>query len=157
MYTRCPSCRSEISFDAPSNMANLPDGYKHRIKCPNCGVTIGVKIPRQESYLDAQPIYAPQNPNATSFEPIYNAGEATAFKDVSAKQKKGTGRGRTTVMLLFSLIFVALSIVAYLINTNVISFDFTQMPWLQYIVAYDGISTWQMICTNFEGFSASFN
>ena len=44
MYTRCPSCRAEISFEPPANMESLPDGYKHRIKCPSCGVTIGVKI-----------------------------------------------------------------------------------------------------------------
>ncbi|MBO5776861.1 MAG: hypothetical protein J6R34_00255, partial [Clostridia bacterium] len=62
MYTRCPSCRAEISFEPPVHADSLPDGYKHKIKCPSCGVTIGVKIPRHEAV--AQPVYAPIPNNA---------------------------------------------------------------------------------------------
>ena len=47
MFTKCPSCHTEISFDAPKN---APAGYKHRLKCPNpnCGVTISVVIPAKQ-------------------------------------------------------------------------------------------------------------
>lgn len=59
MYTRCPSCRSEISFDPPANKDSLPENYRHRIKCPSCGVTIGVKI-NQAPQILSQPITRPQ-------------------------------------------------------------------------------------------------
>ncbi|MCM1306315.1 MAG: hypothetical protein NC037_04945 [Bacteroides sp.] len=59
MYTRCPSCRSEISFDPPANKDSLPENYRHRIKCPSCGVTIGVKINQNPQVL-AQPYGRPQ-------------------------------------------------------------------------------------------------
>jgi hypothetical protein len=62
MYTRCPSCRAEISFEPPVNATSLPDGYKHKIKCPSCGVTIAVKIPRLENTV--QPVVVPQAPVA---------------------------------------------------------------------------------------------
>lgn len=42
MFTKCPSCHADISFEAP---VNAPAGYKHRIKCPSCGVTMSVNIP----------------------------------------------------------------------------------------------------------------
>ncbi len=58
MYTRCPSCRSEISFDPPANKDSLPENYRHRIKCPSCGVTIGVKI-NQNPQILSQPMSRP--------------------------------------------------------------------------------------------------
>ena len=61
MYTRCPSCRAEICFEPPANAANLPDGYKHRIKCPSCGVTIGVKLPNRDAIASVQPTFTPAN------------------------------------------------------------------------------------------------
>ena len=47
MFTKCPSCHTEISFEPPKN---APAGYKHRLKCPNpnCGVTISVVIPSKQ-------------------------------------------------------------------------------------------------------------
>ena len=46
MFTRCPSCKSEISFEPPENFEFLPNGYRHRLQCPNCGIAIGVSIPK---------------------------------------------------------------------------------------------------------------
>lgn len=71
MYTRCPSCRAEISFEPPADAASLPDGYKHRIKCPSCGVTIGVKLPNRTA--TGQPVIAAEKNSApySSGEPIY--------------------------------------------------------------------------------------
>ena len=44
MYAKCPSCGAELSFLPPSNIESLPNGYKHRMRCPHCGVTFGVSI-----------------------------------------------------------------------------------------------------------------
>ncbi len=154
MYTRCPSCRSEISFEAPANINNLPDGYKHRIKCPNCGVTIGVKIPRQEAYLQAQPTYTPQYPQATSYEPVYQAAPvaaapAKAEKAAKVKADKKSGRGRNFVILLLSLAFVALSVVGYLIANGTLA----DVPaWAQSISLFGGIS----LLANAEALGALF-
>lgn len=149
MYTRCPSCRAEISFEPPLNAASLPDGYKHRIKCPSCGVTIGVKIPRVNAATEIQPTYRPANPNATAFEPVYNAAAVVGAENaVKAKPAKKKGRGRNFIMLLFSLAFVAFSVVAYLINTGVIAAE----GWVMSLAIFSGISGWESLCTEFEIF-----
>ncbi|HBW06002.1 MAG TPA: hypothetical protein DEF02_05510, partial [Clostridiales bacterium] len=88
MYTRCPSCRAEISFEPPANMESLPDGYKHRIKCPSCGVTIGVKINK----IDTTPATLVQQAPAytqpqTNFEPVYANEEAAAVPQSKVKAK----------------------------------------------------------------------
>lgn len=158
MYTRCPSCRSEISFEPPANLNNLPEGYKHRIRCPNCGVTIGVKIPRQEAYLEAQPTYTPSNPNATSFEPVYNAGTAQSYADESAaaaKPAKKKGTGRNVFMLTLSLLLVAVSVVGYLIKKNIIPVP-GELVWLVPFYHLDGISCWELLFTDFEAMQLLF-
>ncbi len=134
MYTRCPSCRAEISFEPPANMETLPDGYKHRIKCPSCGVTIGVKINKIDTQaatlVQQAPAYTqPQ----TNFEPVYNS-EGTAA--VPAKKAKHSGVGRNVVMMLMSLLFVALTVVGYFVNTGKIANS------LYGIATFDGISGW---------------
>lgn len=134
MYTRCPSCRAEISFEPPANMETLPDGYKHRIKCPSCGVTIGVKINKIDTQaatlVQQAPAYTqPQ----TNFEPVYNS-EGTAA--VPAKKAKHSGVGRNVVMMLMSLLFVALTVVGYFVNTGKIGNS------LYGIATFDGISGW---------------
>lgn len=134
MYTRCPSCRAEISFEPPANMETLPDGYKHRIKCPSCGVTIGVKINKIDTQaatlVQQAPAYTqPQ----TNFEPVYNS-EGTAA--VPAKKAKHSGVGRNVVMMLMSLLFVALTVVGYFVKVGKIGND------LFGIAAFDGISNW---------------
>lgn len=71
MFTRCPSCHTEISFDAPKN---APAGYKHRIKCPNpnCGVTISVVIPPRQNTVDQQ---TAQSANNYSQRPVGGVGQ----------------------------------------------------------------------------------
>lgn len=123
MYTRCPSCRAEICFQPPANAANLPDGYKHRIKCPNCGVTIGVKLPGRDAIAQVQPTFAPQNQGAYSPEPVYNAGiaetvpaDAAAAKSSSraaAKAQKKTGRSRNVMIFIFAALLVVCSVLGY--------------------------------------------
>ena len=124
MYTRCPSCRAEISFEPPANAASLPDGYKHKIKCPSCGVTIGVKIPRLDSAV--QPTFTPQNPNAVSSEPVYNAAPAeTAEALVKTKAKKAPyGRAANIFVLLFSAVLAVVLGLAYLVDTGSLKVDF---------------------------------
>ena len=120
MYTRCPSCRAEISFEPPANMETLPDGYKHRIKCPSCGVTIGVKINK----IDAAPATLVQQSSAynqqTSFEPVYAEDTAQAPSKKAAKQDKRSGVGRNITVMIMSLLFIAASVVGFLINCGTI-------------------------------------
>lgn len=44
MYTQCPRCHTEITFEPP---IKKKEGYVHRIKCPNhtCGAIICVDVP----------------------------------------------------------------------------------------------------------------
>ncbi len=68
MYTRCPNCKTELNFKAPDNAAYLPDGYRHRIICPCCGIKIGVRIPKPHIIARAievpmaQPVIVEQPP-----------------------------------------------------------------------------------------------
>lgn len=156
MYTRCPSCRSEISFEPPANMENLPDGYKHRIKCPSCGVTIGVKINKVDTSV-TQPTYVPQNPQATNYEPVYNAGRADA---VSAKRQKAvsskkSGIPRNIFMMIIALIFIGLTIVGFLINNGTITTNEGQ-EWVAQIIKFSGIDQWKCVVDNKDTFVAMF-
>ncbi len=122
MYTRCPSCRAEISFEPPVNAASLPDGYKHKIKCPSCGVTIGVKIPRLDSAV--QPTFTPQNPNAVSSEPVFQAQAPVAEEASPAKaKKKPYGRAANIFVLLFSALLAVVLGLAYLVSSGSIDVD----------------------------------
>ena len=127
MYTRCPSCRAEISFEPPVHADSLPDGYKHKIKCPSCGVTIGVKIPRHEVAI--QPTYVPQNPNAVSPEETYEAplvADNNVAEDVAPAKakKKGFGRAASAFAMIWSLLLTAALVLGYLVNTEIIKVDF---------------------------------
>lgn len=156
MYTRCPSCRAEISFEPPANIDNLPDGYKHRIKCPSCGVTIGVKIPKVDATATLHPQYQPQYNNAPYNQPYMGgyapqpryAAPPVAQQNEIAKPQKKAGTGRNVMMMLFSLIFIALSVVAYLIGNETIKNIPDSMSWLGGIGFFDGISAWQTLCTD---------
>lgn len=146
MYTRCPSCRAEISFEPPANAANLPEGYKHRIKCPSCGVTIGVKIPRVDTTATIYPTYNPANPNATAFEPVYQANAATVPASYApAKPAKKAGTARNIVMLLFSLVFIAFSVIGYLVSKGTIEFN---NALLGAFTITNGIGVWELVVTN---------
>ena len=151
MYTRCPSCRAEISFEPPANMESLPDGYKHRIKCPSCGVTIGVKINK----IDTTPATLVQQAPAytqpqTNFEPVYANEEAAAVPQPKVKAKH-SGIGRNVTMMIMSLLFVALSVVGYLVNAGTIKTDLFGIRYL------DGISCWNAMIQDFGAFKAYFD
>ena len=116
MYTRCPACRSEISFEPPADMASLPEDYRYRIKCPSCGVYIGVKLNR----VERQPIYNQEESLA-----LESIGETTQQEYVEtaperaySSSTKKTGLGRNIFMMIISLIIIALNVVAYLITTE---------------------------------------
>ena len=150
MYTRCPSCRAQISFDLPQSADSFPEGYEHKIKCPSCGVTIGVKIPRVET--TAQPTYTPANPAASNFEPTYQAAppvpETKAEAKAAKKGNKKSGLGRNICMMIFSLLFVALSVIAYFINQGKIA----GLPvWTGGINEFDGIKLFETLVNDFEG------
>lgn len=161
MYTRCPSCRAEICFQPPANAANLPDGYKHRIKCPNCGVTIGVKLPGRDAIAQVQPTFAPQNQGAYSPEPVYNAGiaetvpaDAAAAKSLSraaAKAQKKTGRSRNVMIFIFAALLVVCSVLGYFFLQGDI--DIMQMSGLVY---YDGVTQLEMMAEDTTPFAMIF-
>lgn len=161
MYTRCPSCRAEICFQPPANAANLPDGYKHRIKCPNCGVTIGVKLPGRDAIAQVQPTFAPQNQGAYSPEPVYNAGiaetvpaDAAAAKSSSraaAKAQKKTGRSRNVMIFIFAALLVVCSVLGYFFLQGDI--DIMQMSGLVY---YDGVTQLEMMAEDTTPFALIF-
>lgn len=161
MYTRCPSCRAEICFQPPANAANLPDGYKHRIKCPNCGVTIGVKLPGRDAIAQVQPTFAPQNQGAYSPEPVYNAGiaetvpaDAAAAKSSSraaAKAQKKTGRSRNVMIFIFAALLVVCSVLGYFFLQGDI--DIMQMSGL---VNYDGVTQLEMMAEDTTPFALLF-
>ena len=139
MYTRCPSCRAEISFEPPVHADSLPDGYKHKIKCPSCGVTIGVKIPRHEAV--AQPVYAPI-PNNAPIEENYNAplveDNSSAFEEaIAPAKKKGFGRAASAFAMIWALLLTGFFVVAYLANTGIIPAN----PILAGLEKFDIIST----------------
>ncbi len=158
MYTRCPSCRAEISFNPPANINDLPDGYKHRIKCPSCGVTIGVRIPKVETEAV---IYQPQNTFATTSEPVFTANEVDApavGEEYVAPKKARTkkpGTMRNLFMMLFSLILIAANVVAYLINNGTIVIP-EGFEWANSICNFNGIGGFEALIKDFSGFAAMF-
>ena len=161
MYTRCPSCRAQISFDLPQSADSFPEGYKHKIKCPSCGVTIGVKIPRVDTTATVQPTYTPANPAASNFEPTYQTAapvpadtkaDKKAAKKARAAEKK-SGLGRNILMMLFSLLFVALSVVAYLGAAG----KFELPAWMNGIQNFNGIAAWELLIKDFDKVKDSFS
>ena len=122
MYTRCPSCRAEICFQVPDNAANLPDGYKHKIKCPNCGVKIAVRLPNRDAIAAPQPTFMPQNPNAFPAEPVYTAPVDTAPVDEKAAKRQAraaaaanrkSGRSRNVMIFIFAALLLVCSVLGY--------------------------------------------
>lgn len=136
MYTICPSCKSELSFTLPVSKDQLPDGYKHRLKCPCCGVTIAVKVKPEkpveqveETKVNDQAVdnaaeQVEEQPILTEDESVEEVVEEApeeeeAVEEVApAKKVKKSGAGRNVVMLLFSLIFVAITVVGYFVEKS---------------------------------------
>lgn len=122
MYTRCPSCRAEICFQVPDNAANLPDGYKHKIKCPNCGVKIAVRLPNRDAIAAPQPTFMPQNPNAFPAEPVHTAPVETAPVDEKAANRQAraaaaanrkSGRSRNVMIFIFAALLLVCSLLGH--------------------------------------------
>lgn len=122
MYTRCPSCRAEICFQVPDNAANLPDGYKHKIKCPNCGVKIAVRLPNRDAIAAPQATFMPQNPNAFPAEPVYTAPVDTAPVDEKAAKRQAraaaaanrkSGRSRNVMIFIFAALLLVCSLLGH--------------------------------------------
>ena len=122
MYTRCPSCRAEICFQVPDNAANLPDGYKHKIKCPNCGVKIAVRLPNRDAIAAPQPTFMPQNPNAFPAEPVHTAPVETAPVDEKAAKRQAraaaaanrkSGRSRNVMIFIFAALLLVCSLLGH--------------------------------------------
>ena len=142
MYTRCPSCRAEISFEPPVHADSLPDGYKHKIKCPSCGVTIGVKIPRQEVAM--QPAYEPQDYNnynapEENYDTPLVEDEGLALEEETApakEKKKGFGRAASAFAMIWALLLTGFFVVAYLVTKEIIPAH----AMLAGIEQYDAIS-----------------
>ena len=155
MYTRCPSCRAEISFEPPKNLADLPQGYKHRIRCPNCGVTISVKLPDSTAVAKTAPTYTYDDPNKQGYDPVRmgegtaeTKGEARDIKKADKKKAMKSCRPRSIFMLLFSLIFVAINVLAYL--------D-VKIPYVEtYSTYFNGIQVIENIIKDAQGFIAGF-
>lgn len=152
MYTRCPSCRAEISFEPPRNLANLPQGYKHRIRCPNCGVTIGVKIPNTAVVASPAPTYSYENPNQQGYSdievgvgtPQTGAEQKAVEKSAKNAKKKSYGRGKAAVLFIFSLLLVAAA---------VLSFVQDKIPAIApYVGFFNPIQTIKELITDFAGF-----
>lgn len=161
MYTKCPSCRAEICFQPPANAANLPDGYKHRIKCPSCGVTIGVKLPNRDAIATVQPTFTPANPNAYSSEPIYNAGTAAAVPadDKQAKRearalaasRKKTGRSRNVIVFIFAVLLIACAVLGYFVMQGKLDVEL-----LSGLASYDGVGQLEIMAQDTSIFAAIF-
>lgn len=122
MYTRCPSCRAQICFQPPANAADLPEGYRQRVRCPNCGVTIGVKLPGNNAIAQAQPTFTPQNPYAQMSEPVYTAPvQASAPDEKTAKREaralaasnKKSGRSRNVMIFIFAALLLVCSVLGH--------------------------------------------
>lgn len=130
MYTRCPSCRAEISFEPPVNATSLPDGYKHKIKCPSCGVTIAVKIPRLENTV--QPVVEPQAPVApvapvetndvatNNYTEEYTNDTAAEMSVAPKAKKQRFGGAANFFAMLWSLLLIGVFVVAHLCTKEII-------------------------------------
>lgn len=160
MYTRCPSCRAEISFEPPANMESLPDGYKHRIKCPSCGVTIGVKINK----IDTTPATLVQQAPAytqpqTNFEPVYANEEAAAVPQTKVKAKH-SGIGRNVTMMIMSLILIGVQVFAFLLEKGKITIKNVDLFLFQGTsegaLYRSGISLWNLLIQDFGQFKGLF-
>ncbi len=161
MYTRCPSCRAQISFELPQSADSFPEGYKHKIKCPSCGVTIGVKIPRVDTTATVQPTYTPANPAASTQEPAYQVAppipadtraDKKAEKRAKAAEKK-SGLVRNICMMIFSLLFVALSVIGYLAQDGGALAG--KLPaWMSGLQNFDGIGFIENLIKDFDAVKA---
>jgi len=76
-------------------------------------------------------------------------------KKVSKRVAKKSGVGRNVMMMLFSLVFIGLAVVGYLIVKGVINLP-EWAKWAQASIYFDGISVWEMLIKDFNAFKAIF-
>lgn len=157
MYTRCPGCRAEIHFEPPADLASKPPGYRHRIKCPCCGATIGVRINTVDAVSTAEArASVQQTAPVEQTEPMQISADTTETPVVTEQAEtnvrtKKSGIGRNVLMMLFSLVFVALTVVGYLVNKGTIK---ATSEWLLALRYFDGISPIEVLIKNMDGFKA---
>ncbi len=154
LYTRCPACKSEIAFEPPKNIANLPEDYKHRITCPSCGVTIGVRL----NIIERQPV----GETPLALQPIENTSSMSAQYDSSQpdtvparsldKPAKKKGTGRNIMMMLFALLFIALGAISYLVANGTLSIGEKTYG----LDSYSAIAGWETLIKDFDAFKAIF-
>lgn len=153
LYTRCPACKSEIAFEPPKNIAYLPEDYKYRIKCPSCGVTIGVKLntidrrPVGETPLAIQPIEPTQAPARTEA-----AEPATVPARSVEKPAKRKGTGRNIMMMIFAILFIALGALSYLVANGTLKLGDVTYG----LTRFDAIAAWELLVKDFDAFKALF-
>ncbi len=155
LYTKCPACKSEIAFEPPKNIANLPEDYKHRIKCPSCGVTIGVRLnvidrqPVRDTSLTLQPI-----DDSYALQPSQYDGAQTDTVPARSVDKPAKKKGtiRNIVMMLFGLLFLALGIVSYLVIKGTIGIG-ERSYGFEYI---NGVGGWETLFKHFDAFKGAF-
>lgn len=125
LYTKCPSCRAEISFEPPQDIASLPEDYKYPIRCPACGVTIGVKLnsiarqPAEEQNFEQTAAQQEQNYEDESYSQEEQEDNTVAARDMDKPAKK-KGTGRNIILMLLSFVFIAYQVVGYLMCRNII-------------------------------------
>ena len=118
MFTRCPSCGREIVFTPPENAEFLPDGYRHRLQCPNCGIAIGVKIPKPPpKVIEEINVDNLVNPNNESGLVLVNQDEKKRRKRHRYYRRYEEGQiSKSLAMFFFALFFFIWPFIAYGLN-----------------------------------------
>lgn len=152
LYTRCPSCKSEVQFSAPDNIEGLPETYRHHIKCPSCGVTLSVKLNTvARNYVQQPSAPVMQTINDSDYMPQQVEEQATV--PVREEQnKKRSGVGRNVLMMVISLLFIALGVVGYLIGKGTISMGENAYG----LQMFDGIGGFELLIKDFASFKELF-
>lgn len=148
MYTRCPSCHSEISFEPPADMQSLPEGYKHRIKCPSCGVTIGVHLSKP---VAVEPVSRPETQPVEGTSAVQTEQE-TAVETTAVKAR---GTGRNIILLIISVLFVGLSVLGYLVSKEVLKVT-EDIQWMGSLTSFSGITNFDLLINETDLFKTMF-
>ena len=151
MYTKCPVCHSEIAFEPPANLAEQPDDYLCRIRCPSCGVPIGVKLNK----IDRQATYN-EPPVNTKFEDVAPDEEeeeqTVPARNIVAAKKPGTARN--VLMMILSLAIIACSIVGYIATSK---FDAANPGRYYGFEIFNGIHAFALLATDMAQFKLNLS
>ncbi len=133
MYTRCPLCKEEIRFVPPENIDELPEDYRHIIRCPNCYAKLGVKL------------------KSTVAERGGAIAETSEDKpEAPVKKRRAIYIVKNLFMTVFSLAFIIFSVLCYMSIKGL--FDGGN----EFNSIYNGIYLWELIFTYPEYFAQSF-